>query len=150
MKIKKDDVDRLSRTAGRAAEWLTDGGKGDNAVDDFGKVQDLLKRAKPHKRDSSALTIRHSVIRKVQKRWLNGLMEFYRHAAVPVDQIHGDLQVAQDLIIDVTEDYQFIEWFVIDSLNKDNLDEDDHREADEAFAEEERQYRERQKKRRHE
>ena len=141
MKIKKDDLARLFDTALRANKWLVENEK-DESVD-FAKAMDLMARVKPHKRDSSSVVIRHSVIRKVQKRWLAGLVEFGGIAAVTLT---GDIRATQDLYEDVVEDYQFIEWFVIDSLNKDNLDEDDHREADEAFAEQEREYRESQKK----
>lgn len=146
MKIGKADVERLTDTAERASVWLESMGYAP-AVADFDKVQELLSRHKPHKKDDTAFAMRHSVIRKMQKRWLEGLMKFYGRVAVPVTELKGvDIVALQDLVEDVTEDYQFLEWFVIDSLNKDNLDEEDHREADEAFAEEERQYRESQKR----
>ena len=141
MKIKKDDLARLFDTATRAQQWLTENGHAESP--DFAKAMDLMARVKPHKRDSSAVAIRHGVIRKIQKRWFAGLLEFGSHAAVALT---GDVRATQDLYEDVVEGYQFIEWFVIDGLNRDNLDEDDHREADEAFAEQEREYRESQKK----
>lgn len=140
MKIKKRDVERLRDTARAVSNWLDSIGRA-SAANRFDKSWSLLGGAKPHRRDKSSLAIRHSVIRKVQKHWFAGLMEFYRYAAVPVSELNGDLLKVQALIKSVTEGYQFIEWFVIDSLNKDNLDEEDHREADEAFAEEERLYR---------